>query len=216
MVTKNDRDKLNWLIWFFIAVLFVALFFHFCIPEAQGQTPPMNPVTYEWQVDPLGVYLNTLDTYRVLQQQGNMRRLVFHACDTTGGQSIADDDSAYITLDKEVVEANIYVHATDDYAVGIAEDGTYEISYHVNSSTSSGTSGMITSLCHYTSSWLNVRGVTVENPANSVANGSTSASTIMLLSAGDSLAIKVKHNGLGVDNLVTVANGVGLTVKKLY
>jgi len=223
MVTKNDRDMLTRLIGFFLILAVIFLIAHFCVPEANGQTPPMNPVTYNWVVDPLGIYINTLDTYRVLQQHSagidtlqSLNELVFSACDSTGGQAIADDDSAYINLDKEVVEASIYVHAADDYTVAVNQSGTYAVSYSVNATTATGTSGLITVLCRYSSSWLNVAGTLMENPANNLAHASTSATTIIPLNAGDSLAIKMKHNGLGSENILTVANGVTLIIQRLY
>jgi len=146
-----------------------------------------------------------------------LNEAVFCAVDTTGGQTVADADSDYITLDKEIVEASIYAHATDDYAVAVNQTGTYEVSYAVCCSlSSSSTTEMITSLCHYSSSWLNVPGTLMYNGVTDIVNGSTSATTILTLNSGDSLGIKLRHGGLGSANMITNPNGVCLTIRKLY
>lgn len=200
----DNRKSLHWIAGLtLLALLFLAA------PVCAQSLPHRR-------VDDDAATRNFREVQRWLSYFEHVNRSVFQAVDTTGGQSIADDDSAYITLDKEVIEGNIYVHAADDYAVGITQDGVFEISYNVCATTVTGTSGLITTLCRYSSSWLNVAGTLMENPANNVAHASTSATKIMTLNSGDSLAIKMKHNGLGIENIVTVANGVGLTIKKLY
>ena len=221
-MTKNDKDKLNWLIWFFIAVLSVALFFHFCIPEAKGQTPPMNPVTYDWQVDPLGIYLNTLDTYRVLQQHETLNRSVFSACDTTGGQTIGDVDSGYINFDKELIEASIYHHAVDDYAVAINQAGTYlvmaRVTLHSPNSTDHSCYVQM-NIKRYSASWLNVQGGMAGAYVGRLVSpsGQPFATQTVTCDEGDSIAIQIynKSPDAGYD-VQTVAEGVSLIIQRLY
>lgn len=159
-MTKNDRDMLARLIAFFVILAIIFLFVHFCMDEAKGQTPPANPVTQEWDVDQLGVYLNTSDTYRVLQQHEakidtNALEIdtliahrdtlhnridsiavrddsVFYAYDAVGNNSIAAGDLERIALDTEVREDGIFVHVADEYAVECNSAGWYRIWHDVS------------------------------------------------------------------------------------
>lgn len=150
-----------------------------------------------------------------------LNRTVFSACDTTGGQTIVQSDSAYITLDKDVLKASIYVHATDDYAVAINEVGTYLVLANVTVATPTAdptdySYGRI-DIKKYSGSWLNVQGGAggtyigrTDSPS-----GQMVAFQIISFVVGDSVAIQAKNVNPVVD-FITVAEGVSLIITKLY
>lgn len=156
-----------------------------------------------------------IDTLETLNES------VFSACDTTGGQTITKSDSAYVTLDKDILSADIYTHATDDYAVAINQAGMYLVFANVTVATPTAgptdfSYGRI-DIKKYSSSWLNVQGGaggTYIGRTNS-PSGQMVAFQIIPFVVGDSVAIQAKNVDPVVD-FITVAEGVSLMIMKLY
>jgi hypothetical protein len=157
---------------------------------------------------------NFREIQRWLAYFEHVNRSVFQAVDSTGLQLIAASDSAYINLDKEVVESSIYSHAADDYAVAVNEAGTYQISYQIAIYAATATTGVRSSLRWYGSAWENIPGASM---ITGITTGGASQSAVVIwpLSEGDSLAVFVT-NLSGSSAFRTRANGVGLTIIKLY
>ena len=165
------------------------------------------------EIDSVEADIDTLET---------LHQSVFSACDTTGGQTISANDSAYVTLDKEILEASIYSHATDDYAVGIEQAGMYLVFATVTVATpTSGSAdysyGQINIKKYSSGAWLNVQGGMGGSYIGRTysPSGQMVASQTISFVAGDSVAIQAKNVDESKD-FVTVAEGVSLIIQRLY
>lgn len=138
---------------------------------------------------------------------------VFYAYDAAGGQSIPTLD--FVTLDTEVREDAIYVHAADDYAVAINSDGWYRITAEASCDPVNDlASRSELSLFEYTSSWAQISGAvsTAGAGATTHARHHMVVSILHEFTAGDSVAMKL---GIANDDITTVANSVRLMIEKV-
>ncbi len=187
-MTKKDQPIITFLIFFFFCLLLIAILAHFCIPEAKGQTLPMNPVYIDWTVNPVAVYLDLFDTYYQLQRLSaesdtvyltidslaahkdtlhsridsmqTSRDSVFDAYDAAGGESIGTNSEERINLDTEAKKDAIYVHGADAYGIEITTAGWYRVNYDVSVKNSDGIVVVVAYayLKKYNASWANVAG----------------------------------------------------------
>ncbi len=240
MVIKKDQPIMTLLIAFFLVLAFIAIFTHFCASEVKGQTPPMNPVNMDWSIDPLGIYLNTLDTYRVLQQYNakidtlvteidtlrlridsiqTSRDSIFYAYDAAGALSISPSSLDTITFDTEVREDAIFVHGADKGAVACNSAGWYNVVYSVGLRNSGGSAlgAVYTYLIKYNAGWAAISGSYAYGTVSASANSAEQlgAKVDIELVSGDSLAV-IAYNGNAADAAVTIAHTVRLRIEKLH
>jgi hypothetical protein len=207
----------------------VAIIFFLFILFLVAVDAHQNPVNYIDSVDAIQANLANqkfaewitaneadVDTLKILNES------IISLCDTTGGQTISATDSAYINFDKELIEASIYHHAVDDYAVAINQAGTYlvmaRVTLHSPNSTNH-TCYVQMDIKRYSASWLNVQGGMAGAYVGRLVSpsGQAFATQTVTCDEGDSIAIQIYNKSPDAAYVIqTVAEGVSLIIQKLY
>lgn len=147
---------------------------------------------------------------------GSNDRDIFQAIDIAGNTSISTSGYAAIPLDTQIRVDSAFSHTPDNAEVTFNELGWYEITYHITiDSTNGGRSSSSTRLTADEGSGFNaVPGSFATMYHRQTSQGATNASVTILreFDAGDQIrleAVRLSGNG----SLVTLPNGVGLTIR---